>query len=108
MDDVHVAALIEDLRGQFKVFGEALQANNDKIDALGERLDGRIDALGARLDGRIDALGARLDGRIDGLENKVDDLAVDMSDVKKRLGRVERALNGTPRSRAKSSARKPK
>ncbi|HEX4512808.1 MAG TPA: hypothetical protein VH054_04705 [Polyangiaceae bacterium] len=86
MDDVHVAALIEDLRGQFKVFGEALQANNDKIDELGARLDGRID---------------RLDGRIDGLENKVDDLAIDMSDVKKRLGRVERALNGKPRRKTK-------
>ncbi|MPZ71266.1 MAG: hypothetical protein GEU71_17340 [Actinobacteria bacterium] len=45
-----------------------------KIDAQGSRLDGRIDALGARLEGRIDAVGNRLDAlgdRMDGLSSQL-------------------------------------
>src|SRR5690348_17097206 len=62
MEDVHVAALIEDFRGQFRVFGaqrETLQSQSEKLD-------------------RLDA--------------KVDDLKVDMADVKDRLTNVDDRL----------------
>ena len=89
MKDAHVGALIEDLRGQFKVFGEALQTTNEKLD----RLDSRITSL----DGRMTSL----DGRMTTLEDKVDGIAFDVSDVKKRLTHVEHALNGTRSKRKK-------
>lgn len=34
MEDRHVAVILEDLRGQFRVFGEALGSQNVKLDAL--------------------------------------------------------------------------
>jgi hypothetical protein len=71
MEDVHVAALIEGFRGQFKVFGEALQAQNDKLD--------------------------QLDAKVDGIAADVAGLKVDMADVRDRLTRVERGVNGKTR-----------
>jgi hypothetical protein len=80
MEDGHVAALIEDFRAQFRVFGEVVQGTNDKLDTLDQRMTG-------------------LDQRMTGLEQKVDVVAADVSEVKERLKRVEHAMNGAPRKR---------
>jgi hypothetical protein len=42
MDDNKVAVLLEDLRAQFRTFGEGLQLVNDKIDRLDQKLDTHI------------------------------------------------------------------
>ncbi len=82
MEDVHVAALIEDFRGQFKVFGEALQAQREALQANTATLD-------------------RLDGKVDGIAADVAVLKVDMADVKDRLTHVERGVNGKARRKTK-------
>ena len=43
MDDNRVAVILEDLRSQFKVFGEGLQMVNDKIDRVETKLDAHIE-----------------------------------------------------------------
>ncbi|HEY4479086.1 MAG TPA: hypothetical protein VI981_01895 [Candidatus Paceibacterota bacterium] len=52
--------VLEDVRSDFKLFGEELQAVRGSV----ERLDGKVD----QLDGKID----RLDGKVDQLDGKVD------------------------------------
>ena len=49
MDDNKVAVLLEDLRVQFRTFGEGLQLVNDKID----RMDQRIERVEQKLDNHI-------------------------------------------------------
>ena len=43
MDDNKVAVLLEDLRSQFRTFGEGLQMLNDKVDRLESKLDAHIE-----------------------------------------------------------------
>ncbi len=47
MDDNKVAVLLEDLRAQFRTFGEGLQLLNDKVDQGFDTLNNRIDRLEA-------------------------------------------------------------
>jgi hypothetical protein len=42
MDDNKVAVLLEDLRAQFRTFGEGLQLLNDKVDRVEQKLDAHI------------------------------------------------------------------
>lgn len=49
MDDNKVAVLLEDLRAQFRTFGEGLQLVNDNI----ERVEQKVDQLGQKLDTHI-------------------------------------------------------
>jgi DNA anti-recombination protein RmuC len=46
MDDNKVAVLLEDLKAQFRTFGEGLQLVNDKID----KMDHRIERVEQKLD----------------------------------------------------------
>ena len=82
MEDRHVAVLLEEIRGQFRGFGDKLQDTNDQI---------------AGMAGNI----AVMDGKIAIMDGKIDKLTVDMADVKKRLTGVERATNGALRKRKK-------
>ncbi len=50
MDDNKVAVLLEDLRAQFRTFGEGLQLVNDKID----RMDQRVERVEQKLDTHIE------------------------------------------------------
>ena len=50
MDDNRVAVILEDLRSQFKVFGEGLQMVNDKID----RVEQKVDQVEQKLDAHIE------------------------------------------------------
>lgn len=61
MDDNRVAVLIEDLRGQFRVFGEGLQIINDKVD----NMDKKIDTLEQRM--------GSLELKVIGLDHKLDE-----------------------------------
>lgn len=39
MEDSKVAVILEDIRAQFKVFGEGLQTLNEKVDKIDQKLD---------------------------------------------------------------------
>lgn len=43
MEDSKVAVILEDLRSQFRVFGEGLQALNEKVDKIDQKLDAHIE-----------------------------------------------------------------
>jgi hypothetical protein len=43
MDDNKVAVLLEDLKAQFRTFGEGLQLLNDKVDRVEQKLDTHIE-----------------------------------------------------------------
>ncbi len=68
------AVVVEQLRGDFRVFGEALGGLTEKVDGLSARVDGlseRVDGLSERVDGlseRVDGLEAKMDRRFDSLE----------------------------------------
>ncbi|MGE5606077.1 MAG: hypothetical protein ACM3YE_10330 [Bacteroidota bacterium] len=47
MDDQKAAVLLEDLRAQFRTFGEGLQSLNDKVDQGFETLNNRMDRMEA-------------------------------------------------------------
>jgi hypothetical protein len=49
MDDNKVAVLLEDLRAQFRTFGEGLQLLNDKVD----RIETKVDTIDQKLDTHI-------------------------------------------------------
>jgi hypothetical protein len=46
MDDNKVAVLLEDLRGQFRVFGEGLQILNDKVDNINIKINALEQRMG--------------------------------------------------------------
>jgi hypothetical protein len=50
MDDNKVAVLLEDLKAQFRTFGEGLQLLNDKVEQGFETINNRIDKLETRMD----------------------------------------------------------
>jgi hypothetical protein len=82
MEDAHVAVLLEDLRSQFKVFGEALESTR-------EVLQREIAEVSSNLRHEMGEVSSSL-GR------KIDDVAADVTEVKVRLSRVEERLNGAP------------
>jgi chromosome segregation ATPase len=94
MDDTRVAVLLEDLRGQFQAFGDALQGTRESLEQRTDHLEQRIDHVAADLGQRIDRVAADLGQRIDGLGWKLDALATEMVDVKQRVAGVERVVNG--------------
>jgi hypothetical protein len=56
MDDNKVAVLLEDLRAQFRTFGEGLQLLNDKVDNLDQKvviMDSKVNNLEMKLDAHI-------------------------------------------------------
>ena len=77
MDDSKVAVILEDLRSQFRVFGEGLQMLNEKVD----RVDKKVDTLETKVDS--------LETKVDTLETKVDSLDKKVDALDNRLERHE-------------------
>jgi hypothetical protein len=50
MDDNKVSVLLEDLKTQFRTFGEGLQLLNDKVDKGFNTLNNRMDKMETRMD----------------------------------------------------------
>ncbi|PIR40127.1 MAG: hypothetical protein COV33_01375 [Candidatus Zambryskibacteria bacterium CG10_big_fil_rev_8_21_14_0_10_34_34] len=65
--------VLEDLRSNFKVFGESLDLVKDKVDSIDKRVDS--------IDKRVDSI----DKRVDSIDKRVDS-------IDKRLGGVESDL----------------
>jgi uncharacterized protein YukE len=103
MEDAHVAILLEEMRGHFRVFGEAQQGTRDQVTGLAQSLQetrDQVTGLAQSLQETRDELGRK----IDLLSADVAVLKADMADIKPRMARVEQhlGLNGAP----KASARK--
>jgi uncharacterized coiled-coil DUF342 family protein len=104
MEDSHVAVLLEDLRGQFKVFGEALQATREELqvemratrDGLRAEMHEMREGLRAEMHEMRDELRADMHGMRAELVQKIDGVAGDVADLKTRMTRVEGCLNGSP------------
>ena len=110
------AVVVEEMRGQFHVFGEKLSSLDEKFDALDakvtsldEKFTGKIDALDAKFTGKIDALDAKFTGKIGALDakftgkfdaldakftGKFDALDAKVTSIDLRLERVEHDVEG--------------
>jgi archaellum component FlaC len=94
------AVLVEDLRGQFRAFGERLEGIDERMTTGFARIDGRLDGIDGRLDGidgRLDGIDGRLDGidgRLDGIDGRLDGVDGRLDRVEHRLHHVEGELRG--------------
>jgi len=81
-------------------------ARLDRHDERFDRLEARFDQYEARVEARFD----RVEGRLDRLETKVDAIAIDLTETKGRVGRIEEhvGLSGarTKKRRARKRPRK--
>ncbi len=64
MDENKVAVLLEDLRSQFRTFGEGLQLVNDKVDKMDQKIESLDHRLGS-LDHRLERVEQKLDAHIE-------------------------------------------
>ncbi len=69
--------VLEDLRSNFKIFGEALSALDEKFTDRFDAVDQRFEAVDRRFD--------VVDQRFEGIDKKLGRLEVDMDTVKKEL-----------------------
>ena len=93
MDQMHRDAMImvEQIRDDNMIFGEAISGLSDKFDRMSNRLDtmdNRFDGIDSRLDSidnRLDAIDSRLDsidGRLDGIDGRLYHLEGDVEQIK--------------------------
>ena len=79
----HLQADVTDLKTE-------VRANNQRIDALNDKLELKIDALGDKLDKKVDALGDKFYKAFDDLRDKNNDkmtaLLLRIEDVSKSVG----------------------
>ena len=109
MEDTHVEVILEEVRSQFKAFGEGLQGVRAEIQVLRED----VADLGTELFHQTTVLGGKIDGvakdvavlktdvavlktDVAGLKMDVAVLKTDMAEVKVRVTGVETRLNGAP------------
>lgn len=80
-----------------KILGGRIDKTDSKIDASEKSLVARIDASDKRLTDRIDELDKRLTARIEGVEKslgaRIDKLDEKLTDVDRRLCRIEGAMS---------------
>lgn len=79
-----VAVLIEDLRSQFRIFGEKLEALEDKFNGRLDNVDGKLENLETKVDG-IATNQARTLERVTSLEITVRNIQTDIAEIKENL-----------------------
>lgn len=112
--------LLEQVLGEVRGIGEGHAVLNQKIDALGTRMDERfaeqdakidsvaltlnakLDSFAATLDAKIDSVAARLDGKIDSVAARLD--AKMDSAVKDLGGRIDAVARDLKEHRADTAA----
>lgn len=83
----HVVAILEEIRGDFKVFGEGLENVQRGLNNLEVKVDDltvKVDRMDIRLGSVEDRLGS-VEGRLGSVEEKVDFLIEDMDEVKANI-----------------------
>jgi predicted nucleic acid-binding Zn-ribbon protein len=85
--------VLEDLRAQFGVFGEALQGMREHMDNRFEAVDRRFDEVDRRFD-EVDKRFEAVDGRLEGLNARLDRTERDLGLVKAAVLENSRELKG--------------
>jgi predicted phage tail protein len=99
MEDTHVAVLLEDIRGQFKAFGEDLQGVRAQLSREITKVSGELEHMGRDLGRRIGGVAkdvAILKTDVAVLKTDVADVKIRLTGVENRLTGVEERLNGAP------------
>src|ERR1700729_633712 len=84
--------VLEDIRSQFRVFGEALQGIRETMDARFDAVDRRFDAVDRRfsaVDGRFSAV----DSRFDAVDARVDRVKVAVLENNRELKELRGAVS---------------
>jgi outer membrane murein-binding lipoprotein Lpp len=97
VEDTHVAVLLEEVRGNFKVVGESLAALKTNVDADCKTLNTKVDGIASDV--------SHLKADVAVLKTDVAVLKTDMADVKARVTRVEHVVNGGARPSVASVSR---
>jgi chromosome segregation ATPase len=90
--------VVEEIRSQFKVFGESLEGLREQVVTGFDRVDRRFEQVDARLDqvdGRLDQIDGRLDqidGRLDQVDGRLDQIDGRLDQVDGRLDKVENEM----------------
>lgn len=84
MTATEVGVLIEDLRSQFRIFGEKLDALESKYDSKFETLESKVGGLENKIDG-IAANQARTLERVTSLEITARKIQSDVTEIKEAL-----------------------
>ena len=92
----HVMAMFEELKDNFKVFGEGQSLLINRVDSMEvkiDAMDGKIGAMEVKIDAMDGKIGAmevkidRIENKIETIEKKIDRLQDDMVEVKYDLKR---------------------
>jgi archaellum component FlaC len=90
--------VLEEVRSQFKVFGEALESLSEKVDRGFEQVDRRFEQVDRRfekIEHRLDGIDVRLDGidvRLDGIDVRLDGIDVRLDGLTRDMGLVKTAV----------------
>ncbi len=101
--EVHVASrrdqytiVLEDLRGQFKVFGESLDDVKRDLKAVKKRGDETFEEVG-NIKAKITAIKMRLDSiekRLNSIEKRLSNVEIEIKSLRKGIGEIESCSNG--------------
>src|SRR5262249_43904913 len=84
--------LVEDMRSQFKVFGEGLHGLRENMERRFDEVDKRFEAVDKRFDA-VDRRFERLEGEVSLVKTAVLETSADVRRLDERLGRVEQKLD---------------
>ena len=84
--------VLEALRGDFRVFGDALQSFREDVDARFQQVDARFQQVDARFE-RIDARFDQVDAHFDRVDNDIGLLKSAVVENTRELGRIGTALD---------------
>jgi predicted nucleic acid-binding Zn-ribbon protein len=100
MEDNKVAILLEDLRSQFRTFGEGLQLVNEKMDREFTELKADVTGLKTEVTGlKMEVTGLKVEVREMKDQNRqehlmlkqmIQDVATDQAEMKKKLNDLDR------------------
>ena len=82
--DRGTAILVEDMRAQFRVFGEALEGLRDQVVSGFDQVRQRFDGVDARFD--------RIDRRLDGMDTRFDGVDARLERVDREIGLLKSAV----------------
>lgn len=81
--------VLEDLRSQFKVFGEAMAGGFARVDSRLDGIDGRLDGIDGRLDG-MDHRFDQVDREMGLVKTAVLDHGRELKEIRGGIERIER------------------
>jgi len=89
--DAPFTVILEELRSQFRVFGEALQGMREHMDQRFEQVDQRFEQVDQRFE-QVDQRFEQVDQRFEQVNQRFEQVDRQLVTVNERLGRVENAV----------------